>query len=200
MTKLYALDSSFIHDAEPKDGFVIDMVRASDYVELEKRSAELEKQRDELIELHHDQLCRLLPPGCQYMDPPDGGSVEPIAQVRRMINALVAENAALKDINAWCKTEAFSNMYREFKTAEALGCLDEDCMHDAMLVAIMHSPGTPATDAAIAELGAKAVDTFCSELGAHYQNLKPSSVMAKAIKWSVMQGVNYSNKLRGGGV
>ncbi|HBS6521708.1 TPA: hypothetical protein MAM88_002574, partial [Klebsiella pneumoniae] len=58
---------------------------------------------------------------------------------------LAAENVALKDINAWCKTDAFKNMYREFKTAEALGCLDVDCMHDAMLVAIMHAPETPAT-------------------------------------------------------
>jgi len=29
-------------------------------------------------------LCQLLP-GCQYMDPPDGGSVTPLEQVRRMV-------------------------------------------------------------------------------------------------------------------
>ena len=51
--------------------------------------------------------------------------------------ALAGENAGLKDINAWCKTDAFKNMYREFKTAEAIGCRDVDCMHDAMLTAIM---------------------------------------------------------------
>ncbi|SYU17330.1 phage EaA protein [Klebsiella pneumoniae] len=32
-----------------------------------------------------DELCRLLPPGAEYMDPPDGGDVEPIEQVRRMV-------------------------------------------------------------------------------------------------------------------
>lgn len=73
---------------------------------------------------------------------------------------LTAENVVLKDINAWCKTSAFKNMYREFKTAEALGCLDADCMHDAMLVAIMHAPETPATDRFYAEAEARGVEKF----------------------------------------
>lgn len=78
--------------------------------------------------------------------------------------ALSAENAGLKDINAWCKTDAFKNMYREFKTAEALGCHDVDCMHDAMLTAIMHAPKTPATDAFLAEVRAAAVDEVCLKI------------------------------------
>ena len=73
---------------------------------------------------------------------------------------LAAENAALKDINAWCKTDAFKNMYREFKTAESLGCSDVDCMHDAMLVAIMHAPATPATDRIVAGIKADGVEMF----------------------------------------
>lgn len=76
---------------------------------------------------------------------------------------LAAENVALKDINAWCKTDAFKNMCREFKTAEALGCSDADCMHDAMLVAIMHAPETPATDRIVAGIkadGAKAAGDY----------------------------------------
>jgi hypothetical protein len=70
---------------------------------------------------------------------------------------LAAENVALKDINA-CKTDAFKNMYREFKTAEALGCSDVDCMHDAMLVAIMHAPATLATDRIVAGIKADEVE------------------------------------------
>lgn len=35
--KLYGLDSSLIHDAKPTDGFAIDVVRFSDYAELEKK-------------------------------------------------------------------------------------------------------------------------------------------------------------------
>ena len=77
---------------------------------------------------------------------------------------LAAENAALKDINAWCKTDAFKNMYREFKTAEAIGCSDVDCMHDAMLVAIMHAPATPATDRIVAGIKADGVEEFAAKL------------------------------------
>ncbi|MBB7874343.1 hypothetical protein HEL59_011370 [Escherichia coli] len=79
-------------------------------------------------------------------------------------NALAAENAALKDIKKWCKTDAFSNMYREFKTAEAVGCCNVDCMHDAMVVAIMHAPETPATDAFVAEIERKAIRKFINSI------------------------------------
>lgn len=75
---------------------------------------------------------------------------------------VAAENVGLKDINAWCKTDVFKNMYREFKTAEALGCSDADCMHDAMLVAIMHAPETPATDRIVAGIKADGVEEFVS--------------------------------------
>lgn len=78
------------------------------------------------------------------------------------VKQLAEENVALKDINAWCKTDAFKNMYREFKAAEALGCSDADCMHDAMLVAIMHAPATPATDRIVAEIKAVGVEEFVS--------------------------------------
>ncbi|ENF0104522.1 hypothetical protein ABTU21_003836 [Escherichia coli] len=77
---------------------------------------------------------------------------------------LAAENAAFKDINAWCKTDAFSNMYREFKTAEAVGCCNIDCMHDAMVVAIMHAPEAPATDAFLAEIERKAIRKFINSI------------------------------------
>lgn len=80
---------------------------------------------------------------------------------------LAAENVALKDINAWCKTDAFKNMYREFKTAEALGCSDADCMHDAMLVAIMHAPETHATDRIVAGIKADGVEEFIGLLQQH---------------------------------
>lgn len=78
--------------------------------------------------------------------------------------AIAAENASLKDINEWCKTDAFSNMYREFKTAEAVGCCNVDCMHDAMVVAIMHAPETPSTDAFLAEVERKAIRKFINSI------------------------------------
>ncbi|PXK25027.1 hypothetical protein DMR31_20635 [Klebsiella variicola] len=81
---------------------------------------------------------------------------------------LAAENVALKDINAWCKTDAFKNMYREFKTAESLGCSDVDCMHDAMLVAIMHAPETPDTNRIVAGIKADGVEEWVSSRGGRW--------------------------------
>lgn len=82
----------------------------------------------------------------------------------RACAAMAAESAALKDINEWCKTDAFSNMHREFKTAEAVGCCNIDCMHDAMVVAIMHAPETPTTDAFLAEIERKAISKFINSI------------------------------------
>lgn len=89
---------------------------------------------------------------------------EKYLKVAKLCVQLAAENVALKDINAWCKTDAFKNMYREFKTAESLGCSDVDCMHDAMLVAIMHAPETPDTDRIVAEAEARGVEKFAAKL------------------------------------
>lgn len=55
--------------------------------ELEDYKAAYEEEsRDKEVQrsVIDDALCKLLP-GCQYMDPPDGGSVTPLEQVRRMI-------------------------------------------------------------------------------------------------------------------
>ena len=82
----------------------------------------------------------------------------------RACAAMAAESAALKDINAWCKTDAFSNMYREFKTAEAVGCCNADCMHDAMMVAIMHAPEAPVTETFLAEIERKAIRRFINSI------------------------------------
>lgn len=94
-----------------------------------------------------------------------------IQALKSQVEQLAAENAALKDINAWCKTDAFKNMYREFKTAESLGCSDVDCMHDAMLVAIMHAPATPATDRIVAEAEARGVEKGIAHLEKKFSNI-----------------------------
>lgn len=96
---------------------------------------------------------------------------EKYLKVAKLCVQLAAENVALKDINAWCKTDAFKNMYREFKTAEALGCSDADCMHDAMLVAIMHAPATPATDRIVAEAEARGVEKAIAHLEKKFSNI-----------------------------
>ena len=48
--------------------------------DIKERLSNAENYSSEL----HNALCELLP-GTQYMDPPDGGSVTPLEQVRRMV-------------------------------------------------------------------------------------------------------------------
>ena len=103
---------------------------------------------------------------------------EKYLKVAKLCVQLAADNVALKDINAWCKTDAFKNMYREFKTAEALGCSDADCMHDAMLVAIMHVPETPATDHIVAGIKADGVEEFAAHLRANYNGASVCKIIA----------------------
>ena len=61
MVKIYKMDSSVIHDAQPNDGYVIDMVRASDY-------AELERQRDALV-AENAELIKFIKRDCWIIDP-----------------------------------------------------------------------------------------------------------------------------------
>jgi len=46
--------------------------------------AEESRQYSQMVAEMNNALCELLP-GVQYMDPPDGGSVTPLEQVRRMV-------------------------------------------------------------------------------------------------------------------
>lgn len=72
-----------------------DMRDAREKLEAEKNNlidsechvAELEealRDKQALVEALDNALCELLP-GTQYMDPPDGGNVTPLEQVRRMV-------------------------------------------------------------------------------------------------------------------
>lgn len=47
-----------------------------------------------------DELCKLLPPGVEYMDPPDGGDVTPLEGVRRMVADYRQRIAELEPIRA----------------------------------------------------------------------------------------------------
>ncbi|HHL4098150.1 TPA: hypothetical protein ACQ7U6_001597 [Klebsiella pneumoniae] len=59
--------------------------------ELRQMAVEVEHYTEQLIEALEkaqqvdEELCRLLPPGAEYMDPPDGGDVTPLEGVRRMV-------------------------------------------------------------------------------------------------------------------
>lgn len=52
--------------------------------EAESRNAELVEALEKVQQVD-EELCKLLPPGAEYMDPPDGGDVTPLEGVRRMV-------------------------------------------------------------------------------------------------------------------
>ncbi|MBZ7174610.1 ead/Ea22-like family protein [Klebsiella variicola] len=47
-----------------------------------------------------EELCKLLPPGAEYMDPPDGGDVTPLEGVRRMVADYRQRIASLEESHA----------------------------------------------------------------------------------------------------
>ncbi|KMK17772.1 hypothetical protein ABW09_12045 [Pluralibacter gergoviae] len=55
---------------------------------------------------------------------------------------------------------------------------------------------TPATDAAIAELRAQGVDLFAVDLGRVYQQLRPTSTQAKALKSVIYRAQVFISSLR----
>ena len=67
-------------DVTDLDDFILDRVTATDDFGDYPPISE-----DDLVRMEYNSaLCELLP-GIQYMDPPDGGSVTPLEQVRRMV-------------------------------------------------------------------------------------------------------------------
>ncbi len=84
------VDSAFIAAANPATVLaLLDELEAAEnnLIDSECHVAELEealRDKQALLEVLDNSLCELLP-GTQYMDPPDGGSVTPLEQVRRMV-------------------------------------------------------------------------------------------------------------------
>ncbi len=50
-----------------------------------RKTAEANSEKLEKAQQVDEELCKLLPPGAEYMDPPDGGDVTPLEGVRRMV-------------------------------------------------------------------------------------------------------------------
>ncbi|HCI6996653.1 hypothetical protein LVU53_10975 [Klebsiella pneumoniae] len=59
-----------------------------------------------------EELCKLLPPGAEYMDPPDGGDVTPLEGVRRMVADYRQRIAELREWNAGLARESFERQQR----------------------------------------------------------------------------------------
>lgn len=179
--KTYEIHNSYLQDAPDSTG-ITRMVREEDYLSQLQQTDALQTSLNNITnafgisgEGAHSKL------------------------VIEYVHGLVAESEAMKDINAWCRTDAFQNMYREFKIAEAAGCDVIDCMHDAMLTAIMHAPATPKTDAFTAELRAQGADTV-----AEYHKVRVDALIdvdrkgANEHKVSYMAARGFSANLRAG--
>ena len=50
-----------------------------------RKTAEANSEKLEKAQQVDEELCKLLPPDAEYMDPPDGGNVTPLEGVRRMV-------------------------------------------------------------------------------------------------------------------
>ncbi|HDG8174826.1 TPA: ead/Ea22-like family protein [Klebsiella pneumoniae] len=59
-----------------------------------------------------EELCKLLPPGVECIDPPDGGDVEPIEQVRRMVADYRQRIAELESRTVTVKLPDYMNTYK----------------------------------------------------------------------------------------
>ncbi|HHZ7657187.1 TPA: hypothetical protein ACWL7N_001108 [Klebsiella quasipneumoniae] len=80
-------------------------VRERDRANAAEEALEKAQQVDE-------ELCRLLPPGAEYMDPPDGGDVTPLEGVRRMVADYRQRIAELREWNAGLAQESFERQQR----------------------------------------------------------------------------------------
>lgn len=97
---------------EDEANALLDALEAAEnnLIDSECHVAELEdalRDKQALLEALDNSLCELLP-GTQYMDPPDGGSVTPLEQVRRMvadylnrIAELESRTVTLPDVEKW---------------------------------------------------------------------------------------------------
>ena len=59
-----------------------------------------------------EELCKLLPPGAEYMDPPDGGDVTPLEGVRRMVADYRQRIAELESRTVTVKLPDYRNTYK----------------------------------------------------------------------------------------
>ncbi|KHS76983.1 hypothetical protein QT13_01710 [Pectobacterium brasiliense] len=120
---------------------------------------------------------------------------ERIAELEKQRDGLVAENSALKS----SLQVAFDEMESHHDT-DGLFSTDADGEPMDALIRLCDAQGeiekiikaeNPATDAAIAEIGARAVDGFAKFYAEESQYLEPELMECAKV---------YANKLRGGGV
>ncbi|EPJ4046397.1 ead/Ea22-like family protein [Klebsiella pneumoniae] len=80
-------DAEFISLANPANILALVEALASEkrICATWRKTAEANSEKLEKAQQVDEELCKLLPPGAEYMDPPDGGDVTPLEGVRRMV-------------------------------------------------------------------------------------------------------------------
>ncbi|ELE9727520.1 hypothetical protein RM407_001138 [Enterobacter kobei] len=98
---------------------------------------------------------------CDVVESVEGDMVgyEDYAALKAKCAALAAENAGLKNIQAWAVADVFKAGAKRFESTKAAGFDTDDCLHDAVLV-MLSELKTPDTDALLAEVRASAVEEF----------------------------------------
>jgi hypothetical protein len=112
---------------------------------------------------------------------------ERIAELEKQRDGLVAENVALKEAN--------SKLVKEQQASWPIGLLESFLSE--------HDPRTPATDAALREIGAKAVEKFAeqqSKLAIEYSKLSPGCRDAKELAENALMAREFAQQLREGKV
>ena len=152
--KLYGFDRSFLHDTTERDPFVIDMVRADDYLKLEAKIAALQEQlsrysmsagQADQRKAESDSVRVALGFTADADDVSPSDLLEKIAALQEQVQALVAENSVLKNAVEQCK-EFFKAWVLNRISPYNGAYLNALCAH-----AIEE---TPATDAALREIRA----------------------------------------------
>lgn len=108
------------------------------------------------------------------------------------VMGLVAENAIQDFI-----ITAVKDLVRESNGVAGWHLNGDIATWDEVLPELSHSE-TPATDAAIAKIGLKALKEFASSVGAEAEGLSPSSKEYKSIKSTVFRAVKFAANLRDG--
>ncbi|MGP3273084.1 hypothetical protein ACTVPS_01720 [Serratia marcescens] len=138
--KIYSFDSSLLPDANPKDGFCVDLVRVGDYASLKAERDALERQLS-----MSEAKCK--------------GYFSDAAAALVKCDVLAVENAALKDGFEW--------LYA-IVSSDEVSIPDEKYSAVTNAAAVLSE--TPATDAALAAIREQAckalIDAFVRQVDA----------------------------------
>lgn len=112
-----------------------------------------------------------------------------LQNTRQQLAVVVAESAGAKKVISECREYFIAGVMNRIRPT------NEGYLH---MICDTFADETPATDAYLAEAEARGVDKFATELGHVYQQLRPGSNHAHAIKSVVFRAAEFAAQLRQG--